>query len=68
LPGSLLQIDVSKIVAHEADDPNAVVDFLDPDPLTGEQDCISACPRSLEVDGGLISRLKSRQVMGSLLL
>ena len=34
--GSLLQIDVSEIVAHEADDPNAVVELLDADALAGE--------------------------------
>ena len=28
-------MDASQIVAHEADDPNAFVDFLDAEPLTG---------------------------------
>jgi hypothetical protein len=36
LQGFLLQIDVSEIVAHKANDPNAVVDFLDSDALAGE--------------------------------
>ena len=36
LQGSLLQVDVAEIVVHEADDPNAVVDFLDAEFLTGE--------------------------------
>jgi hypothetical protein len=33
---SLLQVEVSEIVAHEADDPNSVVDFFDADALAGE--------------------------------
>jgi hypothetical protein len=36
LQGSLLQIDVSEIVAHEADDPNSVVDLLDADASAGK--------------------------------
>jgi hypothetical protein len=32
----LLRIDEAEIVAHEADDPNAVVDFSDSEALTGE--------------------------------
>jgi hypothetical protein len=36
LQGFLLQIDEAEIVAHEADDPNAVVDLLDAEPLTGK--------------------------------
>jgi hypothetical protein len=32
----LLQIDVTENVAHEADEPNAVVYLLDSKPLTGE--------------------------------
>jgi hypothetical protein len=35
LQGFLLQVEVSEIVAHEADEPNALVDFLDAEPLTG---------------------------------
>ena len=37
LQGSLLQIDVAKIVVHKTDQPDAVVDFLDTDGLTGER-------------------------------
>jgi hypothetical protein len=29
LQGFLLQVEVSKIIVHEAGEPNAVVDFLD---------------------------------------
>jgi hypothetical protein len=36
LQGSLLQVDVSEIIGHEADEPNAVVGFLDSEPLSGE--------------------------------
>nr|WP_181167491.1 hypothetical protein [Mesorhizobium sp. B2-6-5] len=36
LQGSLLQVDVPEIIAHEGDEPNGVVDFLDAEPLTGE--------------------------------
>jgi hypothetical protein len=32
----LFQVDESQIVVHEADDPDAFVDFLDTDALTGE--------------------------------
>jgi len=32
----LLQVEVTEIVGHEADEPNAVVDFLDSEPLAGE--------------------------------
>src|SRR3546814_14759 len=31
------QVDVSQIVVHEADEPNAVVDLLDSEALAGEQ-------------------------------
>jgi hypothetical protein len=34
LQSSLLQVDVSQIVAHEADDPNSFIHFLDADVLT----------------------------------
>jgi len=37
LQGFLLQVEVSKIIVHEADEPNAVVDFLDAEFLAGEQ-------------------------------
>ena len=30
------QVEVPEIVVHEADEPNALVDFLDAEPLTGE--------------------------------
>ena len=36
LQGSLLQADISEIIVHEADEPNAVADFLDAVFLTGE--------------------------------
>jgi len=36
LQGSLLQADISEIIVHEADEPNAVADFLDAEFLTGE--------------------------------
>ena len=35
LQGLLLQVEVSEIVMHEADEPNAVVDFLDAELLAG---------------------------------
>ena len=38
LQGPLLQIDIAKIIVHEGDEPNAVFDFLEADPLTGEDD------------------------------
>jgi hypothetical protein len=37
LQGLLLQVDVAKIVMHEAYDPDAVVDFLDADALAGQR-------------------------------
>jgi hypothetical protein len=36
LQGFLLQVDVTEIVVHEADDPDTFVDLLDVDALTGE--------------------------------
>ena len=33
----LFEIDEAEIVVHEADDPNAVVDFLDAQALSGQQ-------------------------------
>ena len=36
MQGFLLEIDEAEIVVHEADDPNAVVDLLDAEALTGE--------------------------------
>jgi len=36
LQGSLLQVDVSEIIVHEGDEPNAVVDLLDAEGLAGE--------------------------------
>ena len=36
MQGFLLQIDEAEIVAHEADDPNAVVDLLDAEALAGK--------------------------------
>jgi hypothetical protein len=34
----LLQVDIVEIVVDEADEPNAVVDFLDAESLTGQHD------------------------------
>lgn len=36
LQGFLLQVDISQIIVHEADEPNAVVDFLDAELSAGE--------------------------------
>jgi hypothetical protein len=36
LQGFLLQVEISEIIVHEADEPNAVVDFLDAELLAGE--------------------------------
>ncbi len=36
LQGFLLQIDETEIIAHEADEPNSVVDFLDSEPLASQ--------------------------------
>ena len=36
LQGFLFEIDEAKIVVHKADDPNAFVDLLDAEALTGE--------------------------------
>ena len=36
LQGLLLQVEVSQIVVHEADEPNALVDFLDAELLSGQ--------------------------------
>jgi hypothetical protein len=36
LQGFLLQVEVSKIIMHEADEPNAVVDLLDAEFLAGQ--------------------------------
>jgi hypothetical protein len=36
LQGPLLQVDEAEIVAHEADDPSAVVDLRDAEALSGE--------------------------------
>ena len=36
LQGPLLELDIAEIVIHEADEPNAVVNLLDAEPLTGE--------------------------------
>jgi hypothetical protein len=35
LQGLLLRVDVAEIAVHEADDPDAVVDLLDPDAFAG---------------------------------
>ena len=36
MQGFLLQVEVSEIIAHEADEPNAVIDFLDAEFLAGQ--------------------------------
>jgi hypothetical protein len=36
LQGPLLEVDIAEIIVHEADEPNAVVDFPDAEFLTGE--------------------------------
>ena len=36
MQGFLLQIDITEIVLHEADEPDAVIDFFDADGLTGQ--------------------------------
>jgi hypothetical protein len=38
----LFQVDVSQIVVHEAEEPNAVVDLFDAEPLAGEHGRTSA--------------------------
>jgi hypothetical protein len=37
LQGPLLELDVAEIVAHEADEPNVVIDLLNAKRLTGER-------------------------------
>jgi hypothetical protein len=36
LQGSLLQVEISEIVVHESDKPNALVDFLDSELLASQ--------------------------------
>ena len=36
LQGPLFEIDISEIIAHEGDEPNAVTDFLGAEKLNGE--------------------------------
>ena len=36
MQGLLLQIDIAEIIVHEGDEPNALVDFSDSEPLTCE--------------------------------
>jgi hypothetical protein len=36
LQGSLLQVDISQIIVDEADEPNSLVDFVDAEPLSGQ--------------------------------
>jgi hypothetical protein len=38
LQGSLLQVEISVIIVHEADEPNALVDFFDAEFLAGQHD------------------------------
>jgi hypothetical protein len=38
LQGFLLQVEVTQIIVHEADEPNAVVDLLDAEFLAGQND------------------------------
>ena len=42
MQGFLLQVEISEIIMHEADEPNAVVDFLDAELL--------ACQHGRDVD------------------
>jgi FKBP-type peptidyl-prolyl cis-trans isomerase FklB len=39
----LLQIDEAQIMCHEADEPNALVDFFDSDASTGQQNLFEKC-------------------------
>ena len=39
MQGFLFEIDEAEIVVDEADNPNAVIDLLDAEALTGEHDC-----------------------------
>jgi hypothetical protein len=36
LQGFLLQVEISQIIVHEADEPNAIIDFLDAEFLAGQ--------------------------------
>ena len=36
MQGFLLEVEVSEIIVHEADEPNALVDFLDSEFLAGQ--------------------------------
>ena len=36
MQGSLLQVDIAQIIVDEADEPNSLVDFLDAEPLSGQ--------------------------------
>jgi hypothetical protein len=36
LQSPLFQVDISQIIVHEADEPNAVIDFLDSKLLSGQ--------------------------------
>jgi len=38
LQGPLLQVDVAEVIIHETDEPNALVDLLDAQRLTGKND------------------------------
>jgi len=38
LQGFLLQVEVAEIIAHEAGEPNAVIDLLDAESLPGNVD------------------------------
>jgi hypothetical protein len=37
LQGFLLQVEKSEIIVHEADEPNAFIDFLDSEALAGQR-------------------------------
>jgi hypothetical protein len=55
--GFLLGIAEAEIVVHEADDPNAVVELLDAEALTGEHAmAIMSCRSGLELLGDIAAR------------
>jgi hypothetical protein len=39
LQGLLLQVDIAKIIIHEADEPNALVDLLEANPFPFKPRC-----------------------------
>jgi hypothetical protein len=47
LQGFLLQIDEALIVAHEAYEPNTLVDLFDSESLAGEDHAVEPCGRRM---------------------